>query len=289
MERKLQIYFIGVFWFILSTISSSFNDVISKHVGSNINSYEITFFRFLFSSLTLLPFVIYYGANSLKTSNPSVHIMRGFLLFLAISAWNFGLKIAPMTTATIVSFTIPIFVLILGFFFLKEHIIWQRWFVTLFVFVGLFITINPQNTSFDPAIMILVMAAILFAILDIINKKFVIQETMISMLFYSAVITTIFAYPFALQNWDTPSGNELLLLLALGASANLILFLLLKAFALVDATALAPYRYFELVISGISSYVIFAELPTQATILGAIIIIPSTFFIIYSEKKHLKT
>ena len=36
MDRKLQIYFIGVFWFILSTISSSFNDVISKHVGSNI-------------------------------------------------------------------------------------------------------------------------------------------------------------------------------------------------------------------------------------------------------------
>ena len=117
MQKKLQIYFIGVFWFILSTVSSSFNDVISKYVGSNISSYEITFFRFLFSSITLLPFIIYYGTTSLKTSNPTVHLMRGLLLFLAITAWNYGLKIAPMTTATIVSFTIPIFVLILGFFF----------------------------------------------------------------------------------------------------------------------------------------------------------------------------
>ena len=79
----------------------------------------------------------------------------------------------------------------------------------------------------------------------------------------------------------------LVLLFILGASANLILFFLLKAFAVADATALAPYRYFELVVSASIAYLVFQEIPTEATILGSIVVIPSTLFIIYSEKKQI--
>ena len=52
-------------------------------------------------------------------------------------------------------------------------------------------------------------------------------------------------------------------------------------------TALAPYRYFELIVSAIIAYIVFNEIPTDETLWGALIIIPSTLFIIYSEKKEL--
>lgn len=288
MTKNLKLYFIGVSWFILSTISSSINDIISKYTGSHLGSYEITFLRFIFGTITLIPFIIYYGKSTLYTSRPWMHIARGFLLFWGIAGWTHGLSVAPVTTATIVSFTIPIFVLIFGAFFLKEHIIWQRWFVTIFVFIGLFITVDPQTAGFNPSVLALIGAAIFFAILDIINKIFVIKESMISMLFYSALITAIFALPFALYEWVQPTMWELLLLFILGGSANLILFFLLKAFAAVDATALAPYRYFELLISGSLSYLVFAEVPSDMAMIGAIIIVPSTLFIIYSEKQNLE-
>lgn len=287
MNSKLRMYFIGVAWFVLSLISSSLNDVISKYAGMRLHSYEITFFRFMFGTMTLLPFVLYYGVDTLKTSRPTVHFMRGLLLFIGIAGWTHGLSLAPVTTATVVSFTIPIFVLVLGVFFLSEHIIWQRWLVTIVAFLGLVVTLNPSSEEFNPEVMIFVAAAVCFAILDIINKKFVIQESMISMLFYSAIVTAILAFPFALQQWITPTMEELVLLFVLGASANLILFFLLKAFAVADATALAPYRYFELVVSAIVAYIVFREIPSQATILGSIVVIPSTLFIIYSERKKI--
>lgn len=285
-DNRLRLYYIAIFWFMLSSISGASNDVISKYMGMRIHSYEITFFRFLFGTITLLPFIGYYGIDTLKTSRPFIHVIRGALLFFGIAAWTYGLSIAPVTTATVISFTIPVFFLVLSVFFLKEKIIWQRWVVTLVVFTGLAITLNPSNENFNPETMIFVFAAISFAMLDIINKRFVIQETMISMLFYSAIITAIFAFPFALQYWVTPTTFELFMMFLLGAGANLLLFFLLKAFSLTDATALAPYRYFELIISGIMSYIVFNELPNETTILGAIIIIPSTLFIIYSEKKN---
>lgn len=281
-------YFIGVGWFILSLVSSSVNDIITKYAGVRISNYEITFFRFFFGTLTLIPFILYQGMDTLKTSRPFVHFMRGFLLFLAIAAWSYGLTIAPVTTATVVSFTVPIFVLVLGVFFLQEKIIWQRWVGTIVVFSGLIITLDVSTQEFNPEVLLFVFAAISFAILDIMNKKFVIQETMISMLFYSAIITAIFAFPFAINSWTTPTAYELFLLFILGASANIILFLLLKAFAIAEATALAPYRYIELLCSALLAYLIFGELPNDNTIYGSLIIIPSTLFIIYSERKEMQ-
>jgi S-adenosylmethionine uptake transporter len=203
-----------------------------------------------------------------------------------MAGWTYGLSIAPVTTGTVITFTIPIFVLILGVFFLSEHIIWQRWLVTIVAFIGIAVTLDLNAEDFNPEIFVFVLSAVGFAILDIFNKKFVIKESMISMLFYSAMITTILAFPFAMYNWIMPNIEELILLFILGMSANLILFFILKAFSYADATAVMPYRYLELIMSAGIAYIVFSEIPSTSTIYGALIIIPSTLFIIYSEKKE---
>ncbi len=109
---------------------------------------------------------------------------------------------------------------------------------------------------------------------------------MISMLFYSATITALISLPFALHNWIMPTIHELALLFILGMSGNLILFFILKAFTYADVTAMSPYRYLELLSSAIIAYITFGEVPSESTIYGALIILPSTFFIIYSEKRE---
>lgn len=287
MNDALKTYLTGIGWFLLSLVSSSTNDVMSKYLGTRLHSFEVAFSRFFFSSIVLLPFIVYYGKNTLKTSRPFVHILRGLLLFFGMTSWTYGLTIAPVTTATVVSFSIPLFTLILAVFFLNENIIWQRWVVTVVGFIGLVVTLKPHAEDFNPEILYFVLAAISFAMLDIINKKFVIKESMISMLFYSAIVTAIVSLPVASQYWLTPSSFELALLFVLGSSGSLILFFLLKAFSMVDATATAPYRYLELVISAIAAYFIFNEFPDKSTLHGAVIIIPATLFIIYSEKKTM--
>lgn len=280
-------YFIGVLWFLLSIISSVINDAISKYLGCSLPCIEVSFLRFLFSTLSLIPFIIYFGRDSLKSSLPQIHIIRGTILFFGISAWTYGLSVSPISTATVMSFTIPIFTLILANIFLKENIIWQRWLATIIGFVGIYIVIGIGESSILEGSLIFVLAAIGFAFLDVINKKYIVQETMISMLFYSALVTTILAFIPAYKVWVTPCRSELILFFILGASANLILFFILKAFKYADASALAPYRYLELLISGSAGYLIFDEKMGYNTIYGAMIIIPSTLFIIYSENKKI--
>jgi len=287
MNTKLYSYLIGVTWFILSLITSSMNDVMSKYIGLRLHSYEVTFFRFMFGTISLIPFIFYYGVSTLKTTRPFVHFTRGILLFLGIAGWTYGVTIAPITTGTVITFTIPIFVLILGIFFLSERIIWQRWIVTITAFIGIVVTLNIHSQDFNLNVFVFVASAVCFAVLDILNKRIVIKESIISMLFYSAIITALISLPFALQHWIIPSIHELLLLFILGIGSNLILFFILKAFTYADATAMSPYRYLELLSSTIIAYIVFREVPSKPTIYGALIIVPSTLFIIYSEKREL--
>jgi S-adenosylmethionine uptake transporter len=285
MNIQTKSYIVGIAWFIASMLMSVSNDIISKYMGLRLHSFEVSFFRFLFSTIILIPFIFYQGIGSLKTSRPIIHLARGFLLFLGMTSWTFGLTVAPVTTATIFSFSIPLFTLVLAVFFLKENIIWQRWVVVIIAFIGLIVTLKPHSSDFNPYVLIFIFASISFSMLDIINKKFIIEESMISMLFYSAIITSICSVPAMIPYWQTPTIYELSLLFLLGSGGSLILFFILKAFAKIDATAVAPYRYLELLISSTAAYFIFSEIPDDATIYGAVIIIPATLFIIYSETK----
>jgi S-adenosylmethionine uptake transporter len=281
-------YFIGVGWFLLSILSSVLNDVISKYTGNDIHSVQISFFRFFFSAITLVPFILYYGRSSLKSARPFVHIMRGVILFFGITAWTYGLTVAPLTSATLISFTIPIFTLILALFFLKERVIWQRWVATIAAFLGIALALGVTDGSFSPQSLIFIISAIGFASLDVINKKFVGEESMISMLFYSAIVTAVLSLIPAIFVWKTPTFEQLGLFFILGASANLILFFILKAFSALDATAVAPYRYMELLLSASIGYIFFAEMPTKGTLYSAMVIIPATLFVVYSENKSKK-
>ncbi|WP_341748160.1 DMT family transporter [Candidatus Tisiphia endosymbiont of Dascillus cervinus] len=287
MNNKLNTYFVGIGWFILSLISSVTNDIIAKYLGLRLHSFEVACFRFFFSALILVPFILYYGKQTLTTNRPFIHIARGVLLFFGMTSWTYGLSIAPVTTATVISLATPLFTLVLAVFFLNENIIWQRWAATLFGFIGIVITLRPHASDFNPQILIFVLAAIAFAMLDIINKKFVVKESMISMLFYSALVTSLVSIPPSIMYWQTPTSSEFILLFTLGAGGSLILFFLLKAFSLVDATATAPYRYLELIISASAGYLVFNEIPENSTLYGALIIIPATLFIIYSEKGNI--
>jgi S-adenosylmethionine uptake transporter len=276
INKNLQ----AILWLLASFVISNLNDVLTKYLGNDLHYNQVIFFRFLFSFLTLLPFIALNGINQLKTKRINLHVIRGAVLFIAIWLWSAGIGNVHISVATTLSCTIPIFVLIMSFIFLKEHITWQKITATLIGFAGIVVVSQPYINHLSSVVFLLILSVILFASLDIINKKYVIAENNICMLFYSALITTIISIPFLWNIWKTPSFKELILLLSLGAGANLVLFFLLQAFAKTDISNLAPLRYFELVVSVIMGYIIFNEIPSHYTIISIIIIIPSSLWIV---------
>ncbi|MCE2991404.1 MAG: DMT family transporter [Candidatus Jidaibacter sp.] len=279
-------YLIGIMWFIASLAVSIANDTCMKYLSTSLPPMQITFLRFSFGCLSLLPIMLLNGVQSFYTARKSIHFARGLILFLAMSIWCYGLTIVPIVHATLTTFTIPLFLLLLAPIFLKEKISKPLLLATIAGFIGAVISFDVMNVDFEISSMILLISACLFAFLDVINKRFVQKESMLSMLFYSALVTSALGFIPAYMVWQNPSFDDLLILFYLGAGGNAILYCLLKAFSLVPASSIAPYRYLELIFSSIVGFVIFTEIPTIMMLLGSMLIIPSTLFITFSKTKE---
>lgn len=204
----------------------------------------------------------------------------------------------PLAAVSTFAQTTQLFVLPMAAVFLKERVGWQRALATTAGFAGiLFIVFGHAGaqdvvtslTSLNNGTLFLIAAAMMFALSDILNKRFVVEESTLSMMFYIALGTTLFGLYPAYTVWQAPALSDIGILVLLGAGGNLILFFLLKAFAATDVSALAPFRYLELIFAGIFGFVIFQEIPDIWTLIGAAIIVPSTFAIAYYETHHQRS
>lgn len=277
-------YLKGVGWFLLALISSVANDTITKKIGLQaISAAQISFLRFTWATIILIPCVLFYGASSFKSKLIKIHIFRGILLFTAIAIFTYSLTMVQMTSVTIVSLSIPLITLVLARIILNENVKWYRWIATLLGIIGVIIALHPIEINMSIYLYMLFMSAFMFSLLDIVNKKIIHAENMLSMLFYQSLFTAISAAPFAYLNWTPLHINELMLTCILGCGANLILYFLLKAFSLVESSALAPYRYIELIFSALAGSLFFNETINHFMWIGGAISVLSITFIFYTE------
>lgn len=270
---------LALLWFVSALLFSVLNDSIMKSLNSLMSASKITFWRFFFSCITLFVFTVLYDIKSVKTINIKSHVLRGLLLSVAMQLWIYGMRSVPISTVTLMSFTIPIFTILLAALCLGERIRLGTILATILGFAGSVLTLTQDDFTFSASSSVLIVASILFATLDIFNKTLVNRgEKPIPMLFYSNLFSLLFSIfmPQETSKLFALTGYDIFLLLLLGIGANLILFCIIKAFSLVDASFLAPFRYLELVMSAIIGYSIFNEkLSLHMLVGGAMIIISS--------------
>ncbi len=269
----------AVVWFILGLIASVANDSITKLLNNSMSASTVSFWRFGFSTIILCPVIFTYGLKSIATAKLPTHVIRGGILALAMSLWAYGIKFVPISTVTLMSFTVPMFTILMASVFLKEKISTGTILATMIGFTGSLFTLSPNGINFSLISGIFIIASILFATLDIINKSLLNRgEKTMAMLFYSNFFSAIFA--FFVPGVELHIEREaIILLFILGLGANLILFFIVKAFSLAKASFLAPFRYLELIISAMIGFVFFGEELSLNILIGGGMIILSSLLI----------
>ena len=184
-------YLQGVFWAILTAFVSVSNDLITKFIGTRLDGLEVSFFRFFFSMVTVLPFMLRQGTGAFKTTSPKLHWWRAIFGVAAIALYIYAIIKLPLAKVIVFSFTQPIFFMPLAILFLGERVTANRWIAAIFGFLGILIMVNPGDNAFNFLVFIPMGAAFLFATLDLLAKKMVSNETTTTLLFYFALGTPL--------------------------------------------------------------------------------------------------
>lgn len=275
----------GALWANLMSIVSVLNDALMCQLGTRLAPTQITFARFFFSTILLLPFLS-LKHKMLYPQNIPLHGIRVLLGAAAIGLCCYSVTCMPLSQNTAIMFTEPLFFLPLAALFLREKVHTIRWIATGIGFCGLLYLLNPTSDVFSITTIVPVISAILFALLDIVTKKIVHSESTLSMLFTFGLGCMMISLPFALSSWITPTWNELFLLLMLGIGGNMIQVCLFFAFRAAEASALAPFRYTELIFSTLLGFLFFQQIPTQRVLIGSVVIILSTLYLIAIERNR---
>lgn len=261
---------------------------IVKGLGARLDSFEIAFFRCAFGLLAIAPFVIgpylaQGGTALFLTGRPWMHLARALVGVAGMFCGFYAVTHLPLAEATAISFTKPLFMIVLAVVFLGEQVRWRRWSATAVGFIGVIIIMRPGTDSFQPAALVALLGSFFIADVVVLVKKLSATERNVTILFYFAAITTVVAAVPAALVWETPTLRELGFLILVGITATLGQACSLRAYRAGEATAVMPFDYARLIFATAYGYVFFAELPDLWSYAGTAVLIASTLYIALRE------
>jgi drug/metabolite transporter (DMT)-like permease len=275
---------------MLGCVLFSVMGALVKYLGQRLDLFQIAFFRCFFGFVVTLPFVLRKtGHRAFRTTHPWGHFLRGALGFASMIAGFYATTHLPLTDSTAISFTTPLFMILTAIFLLGETVRWRRGLATLVGFVGVLVMVRPGSEALDPATGIGLFAALLVAVSTTLVKRLSATEAALTILLWFGLVSSVLAAVPVYFTWTTPTRFELLLFGVIGVLGAVGQFFTVRAYAIGELTAIAPIDYSRLVFAGVMGYLMFAELPDQYTLVGALIIVASTLYIARREAHLSRT
>ena len=194
----------------------------------------------------------------------------------------------PLATVVSISFAAPIFTTIFSIFLLNEKVGLYRWLAVSIGFIGIIIITEPGFDDLNiyylfPIIFCLGLSYVAITIRQLSTT----EPVWLIALNFSIVITlaSLFTIPFG---WVMPNVKDLALLCMIGFFGGFANLWLSQSFKLSEVSLVSPLKYLALIFGIFFGYLIWDEIPTIRTLLGALLVIASSLIILRREIYHKK-
>jgi len=272
----------------MSVCAFSFMDLIVKW-SDDYPLGQVLFFRGFFGVLVYF-FIMPRERikNFYYTKRSGLHFLRCLFGLIALIAIFIALRNLPLATVVSISFAAPIFTTIFSIFFLREKVGFYRWLAVSIGFIGIIVITEPGFGSLNiyyiyPIIFCLGLSYVAIAIRQLSTT----EPVWLIALNFSIVITlaSLFTIPFG---WIMPSVQDLVLLCMIGFLGGFANLWLSQSFKLSEVSLVSPLKYLALVFGAIFGYLIWDEIPTTKTLVGALLVVASSLIILRREIYHKK-
>ncbi|MFO1025412.1 MAG: DMT family transporter [Acetobacteraceae bacterium] len=183
-------------------------------------------------------------------------------------------------------FTAPLIMTLLAIPLLGERLRWRRMLSTLLGFVGVLVMLRPGGDLWTPALPLLMAGIVAMAVTRIMARQLSLTETPECQAFWLMISHALVG--LLLFGLYPPTGiasvGAWLALAFLGVSSGLAHCIFTYAYGLAPVSALAPYEYTMLIWGGAAGFVVFSEVPSWSTLLGAAIVAAAGLYNLHRER-----
>ena len=262
---------LAIILLVAGNLAASLSDVAVKLLEGDISSFQYVFLRQLLSVLLILPFWLKQSRTKRALNAPGLIALRAILILIGSACMMVAITHLPLATANAIFYAAPLIMLPLSVWVLKEIPPMTKVIATMFGFLGVLVVLRPSQ--FHWAALCALGTATTVAIFNILSRKLPAEQSMVSTLFWTSLMTIPVSGVLAWIYWR-PIDSEQLLLVAI--SASLILAyngMAFMAYRRAPAGQVALAEYSGLVFAVIIGVWEFDEIPDHLTALGILMII----------------
>lgn len=259
-----------------------------RYVSQDLHAFQIVFFRNLFALVWMVPWLMKRGLGVMRTQRIGMYSLRGIISWVAMTASFWAYTLIPLTEATALSFTAPLFATIGAALFLGEVVRLRRWTAIIVGFLGTMIILQPGAQAISLGAALMLGSAVFQATNKLVLKSLAGTENPESIVTYMVLFLTPLSAIPAYFFWREPTLEALLWMGALAGVGTLGHICLSRAYALADVTVVLPFDFGRLPFVAVLGFLVFAEVPTIWTWVGAAVIFSSTFYIARREAQLAK-
>jgi len=225
--------------------------------------------------------------EGLRAHRMGLQTVRSVVNFVSQICWTIAITVLPFATVFALEFTAPAWVALLAVLFLGERMTLARAAALTVCTAGVLLILRPGMQSFQPAALLVVFGALLFAITAILTKKLIETETTFAIMFWMNLIQ----FPLNLAGSDPTfifriEAPMILPLIGIAVAALSIHYCLTNAFRYGDAMVVIPMDFLRVpLIAGIG-WILYGENLDAFVFAGAALIIAGVLWNVGAEAQR---
>ena len=278
--------FNGLYWLIFNEVFLIAHIILIKTLVGDFPVFQIVFLRSISSATVLLPLVFITGNQKNIFNQLKINISRVVLSFLAISIQFFTISNIQLAQVSTIGYLRPSIMSIFAYFILSEKQSKGRWLVLVIGFLSILLVFSPESKSIQVVALVALLGSCCGSLSTIFQKLLSKRSSEIQLMIWYSLGISVLSLPFCAYSWKEASLKELIFMITTGLLATSAQYFYIKAYRLSQASFLAPIQYFHIIPILLIGYLIFGEIPSFQTLIGALIIILSLIGLLIWEKNR---
>ncbi len=245
----------------------------TKYTAAFVSIEQIVTAQYLICVAVMLPSLMSRGVQDLKTKHPWLHLIRGIAGWLCFYTYYLALNKIPLVDAALLRNTAPICVPILLFFWKGFRLPLLHWLPVFVGFIGIALVLQPQGASLSLWHLVGLGSAITLAGSIVTTRTLTLTEPTSRIMFYYFSFSALCSMPLAISNWQPIPLFTVPILLGIGLSIWLTMWLYTCAYSYAKASVISPISYAGVLFTGLLGWFIWGQIPNSSAVIGAILII----------------
>ena len=257
----------AVLWMLGAITSFCLMAIAARELDGHIDKFELLAIRSMVGLVLLVVIVNVIGRPTLMFSKRTkTHFWRNLFHFIGQFSWLVGIGLLPLAQVFAIEFTVPLWVLIIAAIFLGEAITKRKLASVALGLIGVVVIVKPRTDMLNFGGMVMIIAALCFAVTFILNKSLLATEHPLTVVFYMTLIQLPLGALMAGADWTMPEPWMWPWVMAVALTGLCAHYCVSKSMQLADVSVVISLDFLRLPIIAAIGMLLYGE-PLEVSVI----------------------